>query len=62
MIMPVAPVRPVVDAEIVKPSIDRLVYAAFDDRRQRQPAQRAIPFASIQTVRLHRLHQLERYR
>ena len=61
-VVPVAAVSSVIGRELVEVAIDRGRHLIFDDLLQSLPAERAVTLAPIQTVRLHRLHDLKGHR
>jgi hypothetical protein len=60
-VVPVAPVRGVVNPELGEMAVDCRHHLLFDDGGHRQAAQRAIAFAPLKALGLHRLHHLERH-
>jgi len=61
-VVPVAAVGSVLGRELLEMAIDRRRHLIFDDLLQGLTAKRAIALAPIQTVRLHRLHDLKGHR
>ena len=60
-VVPVAPVRLIVAIEFGEIAIDRRCHLLFDDGSHGLATKRAITFAPLQAVSLHRLHHLELY-